>query len=394
MQNLNITGKLIINTPGAHIDVKTSTTIGGATSIQDVRGSSFVSNGTHTGGILVTDSNNSRISLSDKASNAVVIIDTSGNVSLAGTFNTNINIVKAAKISVEEEAIVASLTVAPSASGTTIANAGIITEVVAPPDVQFTGNQPLKVTPVGGGNNNGIININLNGVLPMDLAGVSIENDYLINHIGYNVKIQSNIDNRVKYIYIGDFEESQKDKLIHAGLNGLINRDKNSGSFSRGIQSNENVLSVDRYIMILYLDKDMNPIGYKEEMKTLHKTSVKKSDDISELSEDEVSKYIYIDEEENLQFNGTEYFEKNNSAKFISVHFSTKDLNIEDVFKRKNEPHEAARLNENPHHYYSKSNILSLLELENSPISPFNTMIVIYDEKFNVIGYGNKTVSM
>lgn len=228
----------------------------------------------------------------------------------------------------------------------------------------------------------------------MDLAGVSVENDYLINHIGYNVNIQSNIDNRVKYIYIGDFEESQEGKLIHAGLNGLINRDKDSGSFLRGIQSDENVLSVDRYIMIVYLDREMKPIGYKEEMKTLHKTSVKKSDDISELSEDEVSKYIYIDEEENLRFNATEYFGQNNSAKFISVHYSTKDLNIEDVLKPKNEPHEAARLNENPQHHYSKSNILSLLELENSPTSPFNTMIVIYDEKFNVIGYGSKTVSM
>lgn len=98
----------------------------------------------------MTDSNNSRISLSGKASNTAMLINTTGNVSLAGTFNKNINIVKSAKINVEEETTITSLIVEPTASETTIANAGIITEAVAPPSVQFTGNQPLKVTPIGG----------------------------------------------------------------------------------------------------------------------------------------------------------------------------------------------------------------------------------------------------
>lgn len=387
LQNLNITGSLTINTPDAHVNVKASSTVGGATNIQDVSNTSFVSDGSHTGGILVTDANNSRISLSGNASKAAVTIDTTGNVSLAGTFENNINIVKAAKINVEQAATVALLTVVPSASGTTIANAGIITEVVAPADVQLTGTQPVKFTPVGGSGNE-IINLNLAGVPLMELAGVTVESDYLINHIGYSVNIQSNTDNKVKYVYFGDFENSQENKVIRTHVNGLINRNNNSGGFSRGVQSEENVLSVDRFIMIVYLDENMNPIGYKEERKTLNKTKVKISDDLSELSKDEVNQYIYFDNGDNLKFDATDYFAKNNSAKFISVHYSTKVLSIEDLLERKNNAHEAIRLDKTTIRTISKSNILSL------PTSPFNTMIVIYDKDFNVLDYGIREISM
>jgi hypothetical protein len=93
---------LIVNTPGAHVVLENSVIVTGTTTVADVNANSFVSSATHSGGITVTDSNNTRLVLSGSASNTTVTISSPGNVVLDGVYS-NIEVNGAANITLNGE---------------------------------------------------------------------------------------------------------------------------------------------------------------------------------------------------------------------------------------------------------------------------------------------------
>ncbi|WP_156137865.1 hypothetical protein [Sporosarcina sp. ZBG7A] len=132
-----------MNTAGAHVDVADTVTVDGATNIQDVSNNSFVSAGTHTSGIVVTDTDGSTIHLTGKASATNVTLNTIGEVKLAGKYNGKVILAKAANVNIVADTVVANLIV--DAPGAIVRNEGTIKQADANESVLITGTAPEVV---------------------------------------------------------------------------------------------------------------------------------------------------------------------------------------------------------------------------------------------------------
>lgn len=102
---------MIVTTPDAHVVLEDSVIVTGTTTVADVNANSFVSEATHTGGITVTDANNSRLVLNGNASAANVTLNTSGNVNLGGSYTGEVTIKDSAKVNLEENTNIAYLSI-------------------------------------------------------------------------------------------------------------------------------------------------------------------------------------------------------------------------------------------------------------------------------------------
>lgn len=144
LRNLVITGDLTINTPNAHVNGVSTLTVGGATNVQAVSWNSFVSAATHTGGIVVTDSDGATIDLSGNAAGANVTLNTVGPVTLKGSYTGTVTLSNAATVEIASGASVSNLVVESGVTGATVdnSNGGAITNVTANSDIVVTGAQP------------------------------------------------------------------------------------------------------------------------------------------------------------------------------------------------------------------------------------------------------------
>lgn len=144
LRNLVITGNLTINTPSAHVTGANSTSVGGITNVVAVSNTSFVSQATHTGGIVVTDSDGATIDLSGNAAGANVTLNTAGPVTLKGSYTGTVTLSNAATVEIASGASVSNLVVESGVTGATVdnSNGGAITNVTANSDIVVTGAQP------------------------------------------------------------------------------------------------------------------------------------------------------------------------------------------------------------------------------------------------------------
>lgn len=144
LRNLVITGDLTINTPNAHVNGVNTLTVDGSTNVQAVSWNSFVSAATHTGGIVVTDSDGATIDLSGNAAGANVTLNTAGPVTLKGSYTGTVTLSNAATVEVASGASVSNLVVESGVTGATVDNSkgGAITNVTANSDIVVTGAQP------------------------------------------------------------------------------------------------------------------------------------------------------------------------------------------------------------------------------------------------------------
>ncbi|MBD7906994.1 hypothetical protein [Sporosarcina gallistercoris] len=142
-----ITGDLTINTPGAHVTGAISTSVGGSTNVTAVSNTSFVSQATHTGGIVVTDSDGATIDLSGNAAGANVTLNTAGPVTLKGSYTGTVTISDAATVEIASGASVSNLVV--DAVGVKVNNTGIVSKVTANQDVSVVGTKPVATEGTG-----------------------------------------------------------------------------------------------------------------------------------------------------------------------------------------------------------------------------------------------------
>jgi hypothetical protein len=122
----------VVNTPGASVVLESSVIVTGTTIVQDVDSNTFTSNGTHTGGITVSDSNGTHLVLGGNAGLSTLNIASTGAVLLDGSYN-NINITQAGAQVTLNGTVNGTLTVADNAAAGTNITLGD-NGVIAPED--------------------------------------------------------------------------------------------------------------------------------------------------------------------------------------------------------------------------------------------------------------------